>query len=427
MSFIPSQSLAAASSPRRLVRRLLLLGCFCCFTTTSIHAQQQQQQHQENYAVIVSSSRYWFNYRHTVNALTVYQNLKTHGQFTDDRIILMLADEYAVNPRNPYKNYMTSSSAAIGGGGTDRPSSSSLYRGEEIEIDYRGEDVTVENLMRVLAGKSPASPHDAAVGGPPVIPADASRANLFVYLTGHGGDSFFKFQDVEEILAADLAAAFRQRSFHRVLFMADTCQAFTLGDRMEDIPDVIVIGSSLRDESSYAHHSNADLGLASIERYTHAVDQFLNHAPERWHALSLYDALVAPYSYESQRAHIGMRPSPTTVRDGTSQPVVADFWVNRQRRPAETTRPWSSKSMWKNNRNGLSDVGIPPRTYHNKPPTRMTWETASSSSSSGSETAPDIVPLLLVLLFVSIMTTTRLVALSYKSGTTAETAKPKTD
>ena len=36
------------------------------------------------------------------------------------------------------------------------------------------------------------------------------RSNIFVYMTGHGGDEFLKFQDSEEISAFDLADAFEQ-------------------------------------------------------------------------------------------------------------------------------------------------------------------------------------------------------------------------
>ena len=38
------------------------------------------------------------------------------------------------------------------------------------------------------------------------------RSNIFVYMTGHGGDEFLKFQDSEEISAFDLADAFEQMS-----------------------------------------------------------------------------------------------------------------------------------------------------------------------------------------------------------------------
>ncbi len=55
-----------------------------------------------NWAVIVSTSRHWLNYRHSANALAMYRVLKRFG-FPDSNIILMLSDDHACNPRNPYK------------------------------------------------------------------------------------------------------------------------------------------------------------------------------------------------------------------------------------------------------------------------------------------------------------------------------------
>jgi phosphatidylinositol glycan class K len=328
----------------RLLGRVLLL-----LPIVPTARSSSSSPHQENYAVIVSSSRYWFNYRHTVNALTLYHMLTQQGGFTDDRIILMLADEYAINARNPYKNVLTSATAMPGkhqanAGGA----STSLYEGDSIEIDYRGEDVTVENLARVLSGRQ--RPGSSL----PVLPADVHGANVFLYLTGHGGDGFFKFQDVEEILAADLTALVQQRSFHQFLFLADTCQAFTLADdRFKALPAVSMVGSSLRDESSYAHHSNVDLGLAMIERYTYAMEQFLRQ--KSWASLGLYEALVAPFSYESQRAHVGFHTPAVGPEEGL---FVGDFFLNRQAAEDSPPRAWPSHGIWRDWTTAIQENGL---------------------------------------------------------------------
>ena len=60
---------------------------------------------------------------------------------------------------------------------------------EDIEIDYRGDEVTVDNLVKVLLGKQ---------HGTKALYSD-ENSHVLVYWTGHGGDSFFKFQNVEEI------------------------------------------------------------------------------------------------------------------------------------------------------------------------------------------------------------------------------------
>jgi len=46
---------------------------------------------------------------------------------------------------------------------------------------------------------------------------------------------------------------YEEKKFGTALFIADTCQAFTLFDHVTT-PNVMSIGTSLIDESAYAHH-----------------------------------------------------------------------------------------------------------------------------------------------------------------------------
>ena len=64
--------------------------------------------------------------------------------------------------------------------------------------------MTVENFIRVLTGRLPAStPRSKRL-------LTDDRSNVLVYMTGHGGDGFLKFQDAEEISSIELADAFEQ-------------------------------------------------------------------------------------------------------------------------------------------------------------------------------------------------------------------------
>ena len=74
------------------------------------------------------------------NALGMYRTVKRLG-IPDSNIILMLADDAACNPRNKFAGCVY----ANPGRGLD------LY-GDNIEVDYRGNEVTVENFLRVLTG-----------------------------------------------------------------------------------------------------------------------------------------------------------------------------------------------------------------------------------------------------------------------------------
>lgn len=69
-----------------------------------------------------------------------YRTVKRLG-IPDSNIILMLADDVACNPRNKFPGCVYANAAR----------SLDLY-GDNIEVDYRGYEVTVENFLRVLTG-----------------------------------------------------------------------------------------------------------------------------------------------------------------------------------------------------------------------------------------------------------------------------------
>lgn len=71
-------------------------------------------------------------------------------------------------------------------------------------MDYRGYEVSVESFIRVLTGRV-----EGSLARSKRLLTDAG-SNIFVYMTGHGGNEFLKFQDSEEMSAFDMADAFEQ-------------------------------------------------------------------------------------------------------------------------------------------------------------------------------------------------------------------------
>lgn len=238
--------------------------------------------HTSNWAVLVSTSRFWFNYRHMANTLSLYRTVKRLG-IPDSQIILMLPDDMACNPRNTFSGSVFN----------DKSRDLDLYDQREditreppdgeaestqqsmppgIEVDYRGNEVTVENFIRLLTDRWPAShPTSKRL-------LTNAQSNILIYMTGHGGDSFLKFQDAEEISSHDLADAFAQmhekRRYNELLFMIDTCQANTMYTEFYS-PGVVATGSSAKDQSSYSHHADQDVGIAVIDRWTYYNLEFL--------------------------------------------------------------------------------------------------------------------------------------------------------
>ena len=219
-----------------------------------------KSNHTNNWAVIVDTSRFWFNYRHVANALSFYRSVKRLG-IPDSQIILMLADDMACNPRNPQ-------GAAVFNNENEQIN---VY-GDDVEVDYRGYEVTVENFIRVLTGRLPESvPRSKRL-------LTDERSNVLVYMTGHGGDGFLKFQDAEEISSDELADAFGQMyeklRYHELLFIIDTCQAASMYQKFYS-PNIIGIASSMVGEDSLSHHVDPAIGVYVIDRYTYYALEFL--------------------------------------------------------------------------------------------------------------------------------------------------------
>jgi phosphatidylinositol glycan class K len=147
--------------------------------------------------------------------------------------------------------------------------------GQLPQIDWRGDQVTVENFLRVLTGRL-----EEGVSRNKRLLSN-SKSNVLVYLTGHGGDEFLKFQDKEELTSQDLADAFQQMKaqgrFNELLFMVDTCQASTLQNRFYT-EGIVSIGSSKLGQNSYSKSFNSYLGLSQVDRFTfYALDYFRKH------------------------------------------------------------------------------------------------------------------------------------------------------
>jgi phosphatidylinositol glycan class K len=246
--------------------------------------------HTNNWAVLVCASRYWFNYRHMANALGMYRTVKRLG-IPDSNIILMLADDTACNSRNKFPG----SVYANAGRHLD------LY-GDNIEVDYRGYEVTVENFIRVLTGRV----EESVPRSKRLLTDD--RSNVFVYMTGHGGNEFLKFQDNEEISAFDIADAFEQmwqkKRYNEIFFMIDTCQANTMYSKFYS-PNILATGSSEIGENSYSHENDNDIGVAVIDSFTHYVLEFMEGI-NKTSQTSMQD-LFKSYDFNKIRSHAGVR------------------------------------------------------------------------------------------------------------------------
>lgn len=276
---------------------LCIFALLACFVRSEQYVDEQSAEkiisesgHTNNWAVLVSTSRFWFNYRHIANVLSLYRTVKRMG-IPDSQIILMLADDIACNPRN----------AVPGTVFNNMNQAIDLY-GDLVEVDYRGYEVTVENFIRLLTDR-----WDEDHPRTKRLLTD-ENSNIFIYMTGHGGNEFLKFQDAEEIGSYDIADAFAQmhemKRYNEIFFMIDTCQANSMYERFYS-PNILAVGSSKIDQSSYSHHSDLELGVAVIDRFTYYTLDFLENVDIN--SNTTMDELFAIYTFENIHSDPGFR------------------------------------------------------------------------------------------------------------------------
>ncbi|KXN71484.1 hypothetical protein CONCODRAFT_5827 [Conidiobolus coronatus NRRL 28638] len=271
----------------------------------------KESKHTNNWAVIVSASRYWFNYRHMANALSMYRTVKRLG-IPDSNIILMLADDIACNPRNVYPGKVFN----------NKDHRLELY-GQDVQVDYRGYDVTAETFIRLLTGRLPDSTPKYKR-----LQSD-ENSNVLIYMTGHGGDKFLKFQDNHEISAQDFGDAIEQmwqkKRYKEILFMIDTCEANTMYSTIYS-PNVLSVGSSPLGKKSYSHHLDEDLGVTVIDRFTYYSLEFLENIKKD--SKATLDELFNSYNPQLILSDPGI--STENFNRSLSETLITDFFGNVQ-------------------------------------------------------------------------------------------------
>ena len=170
------------------------------------------------------------------------------------------------------------------------------------------------------------------------------NSNILVYMTGHGGDDFLKFQDAEEIASEDIAAAFAQmyekKRYNEIFFMIDTCQANTMYSKFYS-PNILAVGSSRFEESSYSHHSDVEIGVAVIDRFTYYTLEFMETI-EKDSDLTLQD-LFDSYTFEKVHSHVGVRTD--LIERDPKDILITDFFGNVQNLIPDNNAKFSDAKM----------------------------------------------------------------------------------
>jgi len=204
----------------------------------------------EHWAVIVAGSNTYQNYRHQADACHAYQIAKSKG-ISEDHIIMMAYDDIANNPRNPFPGQLFNKPTADGDAGND------VYAG--CNIDYKGDDVTPDNFVKVLTGTASGKSLQST-----------SDDNVFIFFSDHGAPGLIAFPGNQPVLhKTELQSTLKTMSdnkmFNKLTFYLETCESGSMFEDM-NIPNVYALSAANPTESSWGAYcgSGAKVNGVSI-------------------------------------------------------------------------------------------------------------------------------------------------------------------
>ncbi|MDD7028102.1 MAG: C13 family peptidase [Prevotellaceae bacterium] len=206
-----------------------------------------------NKAVIIAGSGGWENYRFQADALEYYQMLRNSG-YSDDDIILIMADDLAQNANNPEKGVVRRS---VDG--------DNLYK--NVVVDYRLEDITYNDLAIIFSGKPD-------VAHPEVLDSGAGD-NVLFFWSSHGMPAGLALGDIDLVSGKQMACILQKMSdeqrFRKMMWIVEACFSGGVAKECEGIPGLLVMTAANANESSKADLWYAPYNVYLTNRFTSSI------------------------------------------------------------------------------------------------------------------------------------------------------------
>jgi len=196
----------------------------------------RHQVNSSTWVVLVAGSNDYVNYRHQADVCHAYQLVRRHGT-PEENIITMMFDDIANNTENPTPGVIV-----------NHPDGPNVYDG--VKIDYRGREVTPENLLKVLEGD-----RELQSMGKRVVQS-SSTDYIFVYFSDHGAPGLIAFPS-SELLASDLMRTldrmYHNNRYAKMLIYVEACESGSMFEHLLK-PDrnIFAVTAANSSESSWA-------------------------------------------------------------------------------------------------------------------------------------------------------------------------------
>ena len=230
-----------------------------------------------NYAVLVAASKGWKNYRHQADVLDFYHYLKGRG-YDDEHIVLILADDIAHNERNPLPGVVRRQT-----GGRN------LY--EDVQIDYRLDGLTLDDLRQILTA-APSAQFPVTLGS-------GAADNVLFFWSGHGTQHGWEWQDTETVAPEFARSLFSEMQFRKLFAIVETCYSGAVTQGCTGIPGLLLMTAANPYEPSKADAFDNELQVYLSNTFTSSILSQFGRNP----MCSIYDLYLHAFD-KTQGSHV---------------------------------------------------------------------------------------------------------------------------
>ncbi|KER19200.1 hypothetical protein T265_11946 [Opisthorchis viverrini] len=253
---------------------LLLTFLFCIdhvayLDGVSVHNWSSifNNQPSKNWVVLVAGTNTWENYRHQADVFHAYQVVRKNN-VPPENIITFAYDDIANNPKNPFKGKVFHDYDHV-----------DVYN--HVIIDYRGNDVTRNNFVKVLRGDEKLEANKKVLKSGP-------DDNVFIFFSGHGGTSHIAFLG-EYLYAMELndtlAYMHSKKKFNKLVLYVEACKSGSMfKDVLPSNMGIYATTSAKEDEEScatFCRDPKIDVCLANEYSFIWLLDSQYNDIKKR--------------------------------------------------------------------------------------------------------------------------------------------------
>ena len=210
----------------------------------------------DNWAVLVCGSDGYGNYRHHADISHAYQIMKKGG-IPEDHIITMMYNDVPFYPTNPFPGKLY-----------NRPGDDSPDVYEGVVVDYKTEDVSPENLIKVLTG-------DESAGGK--VLKSTKDDNIFLFFSDHGAADLICLPGgylYSKDLLNTIQTMHERQMYNKFVLYIEACYSGSMFLKLPEDLNVVVVTAASDQEPSYGWYCGSEAIVKGQKLGTCLGDEF---------------------------------------------------------------------------------------------------------------------------------------------------------